>query len=30
VPVAAMVGVLVRHLLGSYLASGLYSGSDSI
>ena len=30
VPVAAMVGVLVRHLLDSYRASGLYSGSDRI
>ena len=28
VPVAAMIGVVVRHLLGSYLASGLYRGSD--
>jgi len=30
VPVAAMVGVLVRHLLGRYLASGLYRGTDSV
>lgn len=29
VPVAAMAGVLVRHLLGRYLASGLYRGTDS-
>jgi len=30
VPVAAMAGVLVRHLLGRYLASGLYRGADSV
>lgn len=28
VPVAAMIGVVVRHLLGRYLASGLYRGAD--
>ena len=30
VPVAAMIGVVVRHLLDSYLASGLYRGSDGV
>ena len=30
VPAAAMLGVLVRHLLGVYLASPLYRGGGEV